>query len=339
MISTNFDFGKVKCDFPLYFSKEIGKLYSNFNKEHFDKEIVFDQVFKNFLDTIYNFHSQNYIAFNTSFIERKELQQQNNTVVVLGYSGGLDSTYQALKLKEEGYNVILFYCSGINTYENYQADKVAKEFSEKFNFSIEFVKISKVIKKTEQYKQFWHENPIKNQFIISLMIDFCLEKGYNIISLGDDLSLDIKNVMLGVNLTDAKQTLETFLSGCYSVFKNLQFKEIKCEGDKAERLNLLNKYKALEHYYSCVSPGKFVNYWHKINSEKYGVKLPTHNCYTCRKCAMHGLILNKIGLVELTRELESRLWEKLWKGHDSADYVFFGPHLTQEQREYNLTHY
>jgi len=316
----------------------VTSMYDNFNKKEFDKEILIPRVLKKFVSLVYKFHEQEFSVCKTYKVDKIECWFNKNKHVVLGFSGGLDSCYQAFRLREKGYTVHLFHVKNINTYENAQATHLVEPFAQKFLFDLTQVNFIKNSSKDNPYRQHWPENTIKNQVIISMMLDYCIDKGYSNISLGDDFSLSIEDAIAGTNGTDSKEITKSFLFGIQKIV-DIDFIPISKGIDKGTRLKKLSKYLCLDEYYSCVSPGRFNAKWHDNNCAKYKVELPKHQCGSCRKCCMHFLIMKEIGLVKPNKKFEEHCWEILYSTKFNADYFLFSPDLSKKQRIKNLFEY
>lgn len=253
--------------------------------------------------------------------------------VVLGFSGGLDSVYQAIDLKEKGYEVVLYHLKGINTYENGQATKHCESIAEKLGCEY----VESVISK-KRGSQTVPENPLKNELIMGLMIDYCLENNIPYISLGDDLNLSLKDSVSGINVTDAREVTEAFINGIQKVV-DIKFLPIM-GGEKIDRIKKLIEYGLENDYYSCVQAGRFNKKLHNLNERKYGVKLFDGNCgCSCRKCAMHNLLLYYGGMREYPKEFIDKCWKVMWDNSYSADYELFKPDLPDDIRVKNLFNY
>jgi 7-cyano-7-deazaguanine synthase in queuosine biosynthesis len=315
----------------------VTSIYDNFNKQKFDKKIIIPVVLKKFVSLVYKFHRQEFSICKTYLVPKIKLKE-NDKHVVLGFSGGLDSCYQAFRLREKGYVVHLFHVKNINTYENAQATHSVELFSKKFSFPLIEVNFIKNNKKDNPYRQYWPENTSKNQVMLSMMIDYCIDNGYNRISLGDDLGLSVKNAVIGTNGTDAKEITKSFLDGIKKIV-NIVFIPIEKGNDKGVRLKKLKEYACLDMYYSCVSPGRFNAKLHDNNCKKYKVNLPKHNCGSCRKCAMHFLILKETGMAKPNKKFENHCWKILYSTKYATDSFLFSPDLSKKQRIKNLFEY
>ena len=254
--------------------------------------------------------------------------------VVLGFSGGLDSVYQAIDLKERGYEVILYHLKGINTYENGQATKRCPVIAKKLGMPY----VESVISK-KRGAQSVPENPLKNELIMSLMIDYCLENNIPYISLGDDLNLSLKDSVTGINVTDSRELTNAFIDGVRKVI-DIQFLPIMTHTSKLDRIRKLVEYGLENDYYSCVQAGRFNKKLHDLNEKKYGVELFDGNCgCSCRKCAMHNLLLHYGNVKVFPQEFIDRCWRVMWDNSHSADYELFRPDLPGRVRVNNLFEY
>ena len=254
--------------------------------------------------------------------------------VVLGFSGGLDSVYQAIDLKERGYEVVLYHLKNINTYENGQATKQCPVIAERLGMQY----VESVINKRRGDQEI-PENPLKNELILALMIDYALENDIPYVSLGDDLNLSLADAAVGINVTDAREVTESFFRGI-SKCVSIKFLPIMSHEDKLGRIKKLMEWGLEDLYYSCVQSGRFNESLHEKAQNKYHVSLFEHNCGCyCRKCAMHNLLLHYGGVRTFPSDFIDACWKILWKNSHSADYRFFHPELPLDERIKNLFEY
>ena len=173
-----------------------------------------------------------------------------------------------------------------------------------------------------------------------MMIDYCIVNGYHKISLGDDFDLSIDDAMVGVNLTDSRELTQEFLKCIGSLVSGIEFIPIEKGQDKLKRLKTIEQYSMFDYYYSCVLPGRFNATRHESNEQKYNVTLSKNNCgCSCRKCAMHNLLMHYGGVKVFPDEFIESCWKVMWKNAHSADYKFFSPDLSLETRIKNLFEY
>ena len=321
----------LSIDFPIM-NELIGNacdIYKYCNTQIFNYGDVFP-CFAPTLKIICNAHKQEF-KFNKTWpnsfpsLQLKKMEQ-NKKVLVL-FSGGLDSIYQAMKLREEGYSVSLFHMKNQNKYTNGQEVKVSKAFAEKYNFPIVYGDFKA---SNGEYKKFWQENSWKNFLLYTLAYSYCIENEIGNISSGDDLRLSINDAVVGTNLSDSRELTLRFM-------EDMKINFIPCSGDKESRLKYIFDHNLEDDYYSCVSPGRMNQYWHNMFSSKLNVNVEKYNCCICRKCAMH-LLLRKYYLhnIDINSESEKYLWERLSIGADNA---FFDLSIPLETRIKNLKDY
>ena len=293
---------------------------------------------------VYSSFKQNDPAFANVELSVKHIERNERLCkdVLLGFSAGLDSVYQAILLKENGHNVHLFFARNINTYENGQSWKYAEQIASKLGLDLLAMTVKKDMRKGEnanEFRQSWPENPIKNQLIMSVMADICIERNWSMISLGDDFDLALDKSVPGVNTTDAKEVTCAFLDGLKKHVDGIEFLKIPDGHDKSVRLQKIIDYGLQDLYYSCVQAGRLNKYMRKLTQDKYGVTLFGNNCGKCRKCCMHDLILHYTGKLVFPDAFIDDCWKKMYTTGCNADYEFFKPELPLEERIANLFSY
>lgn len=317
------------------YSKYALDVYRDLNPEKFTNPLVILPLFNSCLRVIENKHNQNVAHVFLNDLGKEYIEP--NKKVLLAFSGGLDSAYQALWLREQGYDVTLFHVKNMNYYTNGKEYQVVQDFATHFDFKVVYAEF-KQNTKDGPYKKFWRENSFKNTLLYCMMYDYCIENNISNISSGDDLRLDIKDTVVGTNVADAWQVTTEF-------FKWLNIKYIGINGNtthgdstihKGIRLKLMKEKDAYDYFYSCVNPGRFNQSNHKRIENKFGVKLEKWNCGVCRKCAYHSLLRHYFLDEQFPQEFVDFCWEKICNG---ADYEFFKPELPLEKRIQNLYDY
>lgn len=308
------------------YSKYALDVYKYLNKAQFEDFSTID-LFEPVLKLILECHKQHpEISFKAA---KKPSFVKDDNRVLLCCSGGLDSVYQALRLRELGYDVILMHLNGANFYENGQAHKVFESFAEKFSFDAYEPKISP--KHKGEYKKAWQENSFKDFLIYSIAIDYMIKHNIRYLSSGDDLRLEMKDQVTGVNTGDARQLTEAFINAF-----GIEFLPVDRNIDKAQRLAYLDRFGARDYYLSCVGPGRLIRSQHERYEKKFGVKTDKWCCFSCRKCCFHLLADHYFNGKPLPQELINRCWDKMAVGADAA---FFGKHLDLQTRIKNLRDY
>ena len=227
-------------------------LYDNFNQITFDNIISVPNGFEKLCNLIYNVFGNNPPIIKCLEHEKIKLNK-NCKDVILAFSGGLDSCYQAILLKENGYNVHLFHVKGINVYEGGIQVNAVKSFADKIGCELIYAKFKRKGKRNiNKYYPRWSDNPIKNQLILSIMIDICNERGYNIISLGDDESISVfdSDAKCGINITDCKEIQNGFIEAINGYCENLKYVGINRDYKNVENnkyLRLINVFRIIEY--------------------------------------------------------------------------------------------
>lgn len=325
-------------------------IYENFNQKVFDGIVTTLPEFKFFVDAVYDIHKQNrpkYVFTYDWMIDNNMRLVYNNKDVLLGFSGGLDSCYFAILLKEQGYNVHLLHIRNLNGYEGNLSYTASVDFAKKMDMELIVCKFKRHGGKDNKYAQFWEDNTSKNQLIYTIMLDICLQRGWQTVALGDDRSMssDRPDMTLGINSTDCREVQDAYEESIAAIIPNARFLVIdrkinSTESNKYERLYKLSQYDALDSYYSCVGAGRFNQYNHTTNESKFGVKLPKYNCgCSCAKCATHNLLLHYKGFVTYPESFVDKCWERLWNTKHGTIKALFSPNIPIEKRVDNLFRY
>lgn len=321
-------------------TRQILKLYDNFNKEHFDNVLNINSSWRYLVNTVYDIFCQHVEIRPYDDIECFNAKKPSKGGILLGFSGGLDSAYHALSLKEQGWDVYLVHFANLNSYENNNALKSSIEFAKLHCFDLTIVQV----KKNNKNKLYWVENPIKNQLIQAFLVDFGVNNGIYDIALGDDYSMSFErgDFILGTNTTDCREVQNAFEDGIGMIYPRIQFHMIdrpigSTSENKFDRLKKLIDYKSIDTYYSCVGAGRFNKYNHDRENAKYGIELPKYNCGSyCTKCSLHNLLMCYSGITEYPKEFISKCWERLWRTEHGSIKALFGKDIPIETRIKNL---
>lgn len=322
-------------DIPCYinYSKIALDIYGYLNPQNFYETIVIEKFMEDSLREIYKIHKQEYTPIIKSYVYNPIFTIEDK--VLLAFSAGLDSMYQAFQLRDKGFNVILFHCKNMNYYSNGKEYEACINFVNKYNFPLVECSIKANNKKDNPYRKYWKENSFKNILLYTMMLDYCLENNIGYISSGDDLRLDIKDAIVGTNIADAYQVNKPLFDNFKKYF-NLEFIPVDKNIDKARRIKYLQEKGAIDMFYSCVNPGRFNQSNHNRINKKYNIQMEKWNCGVCRKCAFHSLLRYYYLNENYPQEFIDFCWGKICIG---ADYEFFKPTLPLEQRIKNLIEY
>lgn len=314
---------------PNEITKYISYLYTCFNKKIFPDTIYVLDGLKHWINTIYDCFRQSR-PFLVKYSINAHYNLTDTSKVLLGFSGGLDSCFQALSMSSE-YEIILYHLRNINAYENGISTKVARQFADTSKLKY----IEETYTNIKQYRKEIPENPIKNQLIIALMLDYCGKNDINKITLGDPFNLKLIEATPGINLTDANEITEWFLDAIKEYY-DFEFINMKYYKDKNQELNYLTEMGYRDLFYSCLLPGRLNQYLHNKTENKYNIKLPQYNCGSCRKCCTQVLLDYYDNHAEYPNEFINHCWRKLWDNNYSSEYFQFNPNIDLNTRIKNL---
>lgn len=309
-------------------------LYNIFNQENFNKYISYPNAFDDWINIIYKKFNNELLGHHEYFLPKIKLNNINNNVL-LACSGGLDSIYQAIQLKEMGYNPIYYHIKNVNSYENGNSYKSLLNASKKLN--IELITGELVRNYKSNYNKHWAENPIKNQMILFTMIDYCKENNINKICMDGSWEFNIDDVTAGIDVADAPENYELWLNGINEYVDNLEFIKTSHDISKFDKIKYLDNIGLMDDIYSCLGAGRFNEYRHNIIETKYNIKLFAHNCGCyCRKCAHHNLLMHYSNYKKFPDEFIDKCWNIMNNNGFASRNMLFGDDIPIEQKIKNL---
>ncbi len=333
----NFDLDGDKIDVPVLdrtFTNLGIDLYNICNQQKFNLYINCPFEFENWMKLIYNKFNCKLLGLRKYDLANIKLESDNNNVL-LACSGGLDSIYQAIQLKEMGYNPIYYHIKNVNSYENGNAYKTAIEASKKLGIELVIGELKRNYK--SNYNKVWPENPIKNQMILFTMIDYCKENNINKICMDGSWEFTIDEVTAGVDVADAPENYEYWLDGIKHYVDNLEFIKTSHDISKFDKIKALDELGLMDYIYSCLGAGRFNEYRHNEIEKKYNIKLFKHNCgYFCRKCAHHNLLMYYSNYKIFPQEFIDKCWHIMNNNSFASRNMLFGNNIPIEQKIQNL---
>lgn len=311
------------------FTKLTAGLYDLFYQPNFDKTPEVPAGFEDLVDTLYTFHKETYDTFDVQqYCTQLVHTIEENKRVLVAFSGGVDSCYLALWLRDQGYDVSLFHITNFAPYTNGVEDTYARNFAEKGKF--DYVEASY----KEISKRGFNENPLKNQLIISMLLDYACDNQIYNLALGIDWDYKLEESVLGVDETDTYEVNTTFFKGIEQYVKfNLIIADEKVK--KYERLKYINDAGLLDDVYSCVMTYRYHDALRKQNEDKYNIKLLSGRCGSCNKCAREAILLRYLGIMYTDNESDSFIdhcWKVLHENKYSANSDRYDPKIPYAQR-------
>lgn len=235
-----------------------------------------------------------------------------NGEVLVGFSGGLDSAYQALSMEASGWKPILYHVSGLNR-RSPDEDVFARRFAEASGFDYMENKVRM------RGRQRFPDNPVKNQLIMCMMADDAARMGIGDLAMGEDWGTGLEGSNPLFTVTDSVEVNKAFVRALGRI-AGLEVHFIGSADKKLQRLRAVRDRGLLQHVAPCIGPYRFKKWLRKNNEAKYGVHLLPGRCGSCYKCCMESLLLAELG-EELPAAYASHCWNVLsdsWQSHTTA---------------------
>lgn len=316
---------------------ELGTdLLNVFNQKLFNYYVDCPIEFKDWLELIYKKFNRELKGVRPYRFELNHIELKNkDNRVLLACSGGLDSTYQIFQLRRMGYEPILYHMRNVNYYENGQSYKSVLSISEKTNTKLACVNFKKHL--DVNYQKCWPENPIKNQFILFTMIDYCYKNDINKICMDGSWEFPIDEVTAGIDVADAPENYELWLKSISNYVDNLEFIKTSHSISKFDKIKDLDKEGLMDDVYSCLNVGRLNEYNHNHAEQKFGVQLFKHNCgCSCRKCSHHNLLMYYKGYRSYPKTFIDKCWKTMANNGFNSRDMLFNENIPIEQRIENL---
>ena len=275
-----------------YFGKLFTKLYEDISNQDPKVGTVcfkdYPHEIKPFIEKVYPTES---IVFDGNTEEIKKFKVEENKKVLMGFSGGKDSTAVVLKLKKQGYEPILFFVKGVNRAYPNEIDS-AKVLAEKLDCPIIIYEAS------YKGKMYYGENPIKNQYILALLLDYGLQNDISMYCMGDCGKDSLQEANRHYNWSDSQEmfiAFEKFVKSRFPQYKKLSI--ISGERDSYEEIILNGHEKLFPDILSCVLPYRYRRMRKEGNEKKFGITLMKNRCGSCVKCCLDYVYFYRHGVV------------------------------------------
>lgn len=310
---------KIVANFNIPITDKIMSMYNYFSADrnghcdNIDTYIGFSDFMETANDKVYN--------NNNTFKETEKIMERfimpdsdySNTTIMVGYSSGFDSTFQALRFKKRGFNVVLLHCNDLN--KSYPDEKEkAKEFADYYDMQL----VTVDIKYDKSQPNFFIDNPIKNQIVLSLMIDYGIQYNINKFALGNNVYENINECRSQYGISDSIENFNLFRQGIKQYIENIYFYDIDIHKHECYRFVAENYPEAFKFINSCISPHRFKRYLNKTNREKYGIEpLSDTRCMSCYKCAIEYIILSHYNFIKTSEEYLKQCYNIIRKKSDT----------------------
>ena len=259
------------------------------------KNIKISSIFKKYVESLNKFGFKNEDGIYPEYIYPKyDYKVEPNNKIMLLFSGGKDSTAMAMKFKEQGYDVYLYFLQGINLSYLDELER-AKDVANKLNLPliVDYIKVSG--------KGDFLENPTKNQLILTFAINRGIEHGIYKYSYGGFKEDTIEQSAFDRNFSDSIELFQWYSEGIKEIFKD--FEVITPFNNEVETLIKMGNHKEYWNLYqSCLTPFRYREHLKKTNENKYKINLLENRCGSCWKCCMEYIVWADLGIIEYNKD-------------------------------------
>lgn len=293
------------------YSSVMSKLYCELDRIPLPEHIEAPEQLKSMVELVYLGVGQDPPNWRSSLpIPQTSIHAQENRVLV-GFSGGKDSLAAAIQCKNIGLDPILFHVDGINRGYSIESDfaYLAAQKSG-FDFSVEVVRGHK--------KSSFKENPVKDQLILAMMLDFGVRVGVKNYTMGIENTNKMAESNIQYNWSDSVEMFEAFNSWVLSGFSAYNW--FWCIKNHSQSYRTIHDYNLdlLWSTTSCLMPTRFRDMRQHQTEKRFGVDVEEGRCGMCWKCcveylnllALHAISAEKIN-PEYARYCFERFHEKL----------------------------
>ena len=282
---------------------------------------VFDKSFKELFNIFDIYGDINYldkVAFDKKSYVGIGTVPNNN--LILCFSGGKDSIASALKYKEMGYNIYLYYMKHVNQSLGDEW-KCAIECADELKLPLYFDEISLI------GHHCWMEHPMKNMLIANGALSYGIRNHIGThIAFGNYKTSELWENAFDRCAGDCVDMWEAYEDIVSRIIPNFKI-DINLE-NMGETLDIVcDKPNILNRSVSCLCRHSLRQYRHDWVLNKFGVDLPQHRCGSCYKCAVEYIYMADHRLIEFNEDYYKYCVGQLSKVM-TAEEVPFGSAVT-----------
>lgn len=308
-----------------YYGTMFTRLYTDVaNQDPNIGTVEFEGYPKELNDYIKTVYPTETVVFKNEINDKKFFEVEENNKVLMGFSGGKDSTAVVLKLKKAGYEPILFFAKGVNRAYPNEIDSAVK--------LAELLKCEIIIHEAKYSgKMFYGENPIKNQYILALMLDYGLSMGISKYCMGDCGADSLNEANRHFNWSDSQEMFiefEKFVKVSFPQYEKLNL--IQGERDSYEEIIAEGMQHLFPSILSCVLPYRYRRMRKEGNEKKFGIKLMENRCGSCVKCCLDYIYFYQHEVERYNEKFYDHCINKL-REKTLEVYGFKGNKLTDEE--------
>lgn len=293
-------------------------VYIDFSRKDLPDKVSYPEGLTDYLDTIFYAFGKETYDFEPKRISLPEYTlDPHDPRCVCAFSGGKDSLANLILLKKYGYEPIPFFVKGIN-YQYASEYEVARELCKAINMELVEKKVS-VRGKCE-----FPENPVKDQFIMAMMLDYGLPKGISNYSFGTYIDTPLEDVSKEYMLSDSSEMFTDFQTFVNKHYPEVDFPIFLNDGCEAYRIICDTNVDLVFKTQSCMSPARYRQNYIRQAEKKYGIKLPPNRCPSCYKCCTEAIYLHEFGVLNYPDSFIEHCKEvvkKFYRKYKSPEYM------------------
>lgn len=289
-----------------YFSSIFKQIYTDI--ENIDVNIVnaIPVEFDDYLSVLWK-HAGKPINFANKDLHVKQFDIPTSNKILIGFTGGKDSTATVIKVIQAGYEPILFHVRGINRVwpnEYIYARQLA------VYLGLPLVEATVSIKGKTYYK----ENPAKNQLILALMVDYGIEHGIHHYTLGSDMTEALERANIMFDFSDAIEIYGMVASIYKKSISNFKYHTLVADQTDSYKTIFDHDPKIYDIICSCMLPYRYQGNIRKKNVIKFPkVYFNERACGSCYKCCYEYMHLVLLGHYEPDIDYLKHCMRVLWK--------------------------
>lgn len=234
-------------------------------------------------------------------------QATDDSRALVGFSGGKDSLAAALRLRRMGLEVTLLYMKGINrAYPHEEA--AAVELAVALGFPLRIIQVK------QAGRCAYIENPVKNQFILAVMLDYGLRSGTRNYCQGGLACDHADELNFEAGYSDAEEMFRAAAEFFQLAAPGFTYHLGLLQNDTDALLEVLQTApEALPLISSCMMTARFKAKLAHGNERKYGLRLMPGRCGSCYKCASEYLHMALAGAAPMNRPYANHCVEVMQK--------------------------
>lgn len=244
-----------------------------------------------------------------------ELPDYDEDNIILCFSGGKDSCAAIKFYLEYGYNIYLYHMPKVNPSQNKEEMEQAKEIAKYFNLPI-YVEDIKVSGKHE-----WIEHPMKNMIIASCALQYGMRNNITTkIAFGNYTTSSINDNNFVFCGGDDIEMWIAYASIIQRIIPD--FKISLCLKNTLQSMDsVCCDRELLDMTVGCLGRASLRKRNKEWVEQTFGVKLPTHRCGQCYKCAHEYLYMVEKGWQDFSKEYYLYCLKRLKANLDKERYT------------------